>query len=353
MKNLIYTFFGIFMILSTPLIGLNISTPQMEEITLYPEIKPYSEGYLQVSDLHKLYFCEFGNPHGIPVVVVHGGPGGGCSPSWSSFFNPELFRVVMFDQRGAGRSTPFANMVENTPQDSISDMEQLRKYLGIDQWCLFGGSWGSALSLLYSEAHPERVTAMVLRGVFLGREQDYMHLFYGMRNTYPEAWDVMVQELGEDENCDLVRSLHDKIMNPNPVVHMAAARAFMKFDTICAYLLPNQQALQGVYEDDKGTLGVARAFVHYSANNFFLEDNQILRDIDKIRAIPTIIVQGRYDVICPMKEAYDLHKQLPNSELWTIPDAGHSSLEHSVAKALKMAMDKVSETSFPIVKIIM
>lgn len=326
-------------VIMLPLFGNNISYPSLENETLYLASEPFHEGYLKVSDLHQIYYSEFGNPNGIPVLCVHGGPGGGSYGSWSSFFDLSQYHVIMFDQRGAMRSLPFSEMQDNTPQHSIEDMEKLRNHLSIDKWYLFGGSWGSTLSLLYSEAYPDNVKGLVLRGVFLVREKDYLNLFYGMGNFNPEAWDEMVQAIGESEECDLLSSFHEKIMNPDREIHLRAAHAFMLFDTICAYLDPSERVKEEIESNDERALSIARAFIHYSANHFFIEENQILQNIDKIAHIPTIIVQGRYDLICPIKQAYELHKLLPNSKLWILQNAGHASSEPTIALALKKAID--------------
>lgn len=338
--------FFIFFFASSSLNAHEISSPSFKGEVLYPPAPPFHENLLQVSDLHQIFYSEYGNPDGTPVLVVHGGPGAGCSSNWSHFFDLNKYHVIMFDQRGAMRSIPFAEMEENTPEHSIEDMEALRTHLDISQWYLFGGSWGSTLSLLYSEAYPERVSGLVLRGIFLARKKDYMNLFYGMGNTYPEAWDAMVQTIGADKSCDLVAVLHEKVMDPDPEIHMNAARAFMLFDTICAFLNPNQAAIEEIQTDDALTLSIARAFIHYAANHFFIEENQILQNIHKIKHIPTIIVQGRYDIICPMSQAYELYNSLPRSNLWIIQDAGHSSSEPSVAVALKKAMDMIYKIEY-------
>ncbi len=324
-----------------PFLVPNISIPTVENETLYPATKPYDESYLQVSDLHRIHYREFGNPEGIPVVVLHGGPGFGCADIWSSFFDPEKYRVIMFDQRGAQRSTPSAEMQGNTPQDLVEDMEKLRKHVSVDKWYVFGGSWGSTLSLLYSEKHPDRVWGLILRGVFLARAKDSLNVFYGMRNTYPEVWDNMVQEIGEKEDSDLISTIYKMLMDLDPEIHMRAARALMVYDTICAFLKPDADLVAKAVDNDQMTLTVARTFTHYAINHFFIEEDQILQHIDKIKDIPAIIVQGRYDVICPPAQAYELHKRLTNSKLWIIQDAGHSSSEPSIAKALKRAMDVI------------
>lgn len=309
------------------------------EQSLYPETKPFNEGYLKVSEDHAIYFAEFGNPEGIPVVTSHGGPGSQCCEYWTTFFNPALYHVIMFDQRGAGRSVPFASMENNTPQHSVEDMEKLRHHLGIDKWVLFGGSYGSFLSLLYGETHPENSLGFVLRGIFLCREHDYKHLFYGMKSVYPEAWQEMVEIIPESERHDLITAFHKRVMDPDPAIHLQAARAFMRFDTLCAHLLPSATNLEEVETDIIGTLGVARAFIHYSANAFFVEENQLLNNLSRIAHLPAIIVQGRYDVICPPQGAYDLYQLWPRSELWYISNSGHSAAEPGTSQGLREAMD--------------
>lgn len=309
------------------------------EVDLYPETKPYNEGYLKVSGDHAIYFAEFGNPDGMPVVTLHGGPGSQCYESWTKVFNPELYHVVMFDQRGAGRSVPFASMENNTPQLAIEDMEQLRSHLGIDKWIVFGGSYGSFLSILYGETHPENCLGFVLRGIFLCREHDYKHLFYGMGAAFPEVWQEMVEILPESERDDLITAFHKRVMDPDPAIHMQAAIAFMRFDTYCAHLLPHEQDIAEVDTDIISTLGIGRAFIHYAANAFFVEENQLLNNLSRMAHLPAIIVQGRYDVICPPQGAFDLYQQWPRSELWFISDAGHSSSEPGTAQGLREAMD--------------
>ena len=297
------------------------------EHSLYPIVKPREEGFLRVSDKHRLFYAVYGNPKGIPVVVLHGGPGAGCSDSLSRLFDLERWNVVMFDQRGAMRSEPFGCMEENTSQHLIEDIETLRKHLGIEKWAVFGGSWGSALSLLYGQEHPERCLGFVLRGIFLGREQDYLHLFYGMGKIYPEAYDPFVQYIPEEERNDLFSAYYQRIFDPNPEVHLPAARAFGLFDTICSTYLPNPEILKGVMENDKLLLSMGRAFCHYSKNGFFIEPNQILSRMDRIRHIPAIIVHGRWDAICLPEMAYLLYKKWDNSKLWMITTGGHSSYD--------------------------
>ena len=316
-----------------------LSIETFDSTTVYPAYAPYHEDYLSVSSLHKLYYAEFGNPNGVPVLVVHGGPGAGCYPAWSGYFDPEYYHVIMLDQRGAGKSLPAAEMNENTTQHLINDMEVLRQHLHIDSWILFGLSWGSALSLLYAEQYPQHVQALVIQGVFLARKQDYEHLFYGMKQFYPEAWDVMVQDFSPEECNDLISAFHARIMNPDTTIHLPAAHTFMRFDCLCTTLLPYSEWIERVQQNDHLALTISRAFIHYSAQNFFVEENQILNNINAIQHIPTIIIQGRYDIICPIAMAYELYKHLPQSTLWIVANAGHFS--QSISRGLCYAMNEL------------
>lgn len=312
-----------------------------ESLETYPVTTPYDCGYLQVSDIHTIYYAQFGNPDGLPVIVVHGGPGAGCSDFWSSFFDPSFYRVIMFDQRAAQRSTPFAEMFDNTPQASVRDMEALRVCLKIDKWLIFGGSWGSTLSIFYGETHPKRCLGFILRGIFLGRQHEYEHLFYGMKATFPEAWEEMVLEIPIEEREDLIAAFHTRVMDPDPAVHLPAAHAFMRFDTICGALLPDPELLRDL--DDRSALSTARAFIHYCANHFFFSQNQLLDNIGRISHLPLIIVQGRYDIICPPRSAYELFKSWKNSNLWFICNAGHFSSEPSISRGLRLALDEMKQ----------
>lgn len=312
-----------------------------EEEDLYPLSSPYVEGYLKVSDLHTIYYAQFGNPEGIPVIALHGGPGSQCYENWTRFFDPAIYRVIMFDQRGAGRSFPSAEMKENTPHHSVNDIELLRRFFGIEKWILFGGSYGSTLAILYGETYPEQVLAFILRGVTTSTREEYEHLFYGMKAVYPEYWEQMAAIFSKDEQRDLVSAFEKRIMDPNPEVHLPAARAFMYFDTRCATLVPNEKALEKILTGETETLNVARAFIHYSYNHFFLDEKQLLQNVHKIKHLPAILVQGRNDIICQPQSAYSLYVGWDNAELWFIPSAGHSANEKPIAQALKAAMDTI------------
>jgi len=314
-----------------------ITNKIFETLELYPVTDPYQEGYLPVSTLHSLYYAQFGNPNGLPVIVIHGGPGAGCSAKLTALFDLNYYRVIMVDQRGAIRSKPFADMRENSSQHLVEDMELLREHLNIDKWLLFGGSWGSALAILYGETYPERVLGFILRGVFLARKKDYEHIIFGMRSFFPELWELLVQPLSQEEQIDLITTLHTKVMDPDPSIHMSMAHAFMHYDTAAGTFRANPELIAKI--SDKKALSVARAFIHYSAHNFFLTDNQLLHDIEKIAHLPVIIVQGRYDIICPPQTAYDLHTHLHNSQLWFIPEGGHFALDPFIARGLREALD--------------
>lgn len=308
-----------------------------EDLELYPIASPYNEGFLQVSTIHNLYYAQFGNPKGMPVLVLHGGPGAGCDESLSAFFDLTHYRVIMVDQRGAMRSQPFAEMRDNKSDYLVEDMELLRKHLGVDKWLLFGGSWGSALALLYGETYPEQILGFVLRGVCLARKKEYEHLFYGMRQFFPEIWQSMVQPFSMDEQADLITTLYNKVMDPNPSIHMPVAHSFMHYDTVAGTFKANPDLIERL--DDMSVLSIARSFIYYSFNNFFLTDNQLLDNLATIAHLPVIIVQGRYDIICPPQTAYDLHVRWNNSQLWFIPEGGHFASDPFISRGLRDALD--------------
>ncbi len=309
------------------------------EHSLYPVTQPREQGYLQVSSLHTLFYAVYGNPKGVPVVVLHGGPGAGCSDILSRFFDLKKWNVIMFDQRGAMRSEPFCCMEENSPQHSVADIEALRKHLGIAKWVVFGGSWGSTLAVLYGQEHAEHCIGFILRGVFLGREQDYLHLLYGMGKIFPEAYKPFLNYIPEEERSDLLSAYYRRIMDPNPDVHMEAARVFMEFDAVSSTHAPNPEEVKKVIQNDRFSLSITRPFLHYSVNRFFLEPNQILSRMDKIAHLPAIIINGRWDAVTLPEMAFSLHQSWPSSILWISPQGGHSSNDPSIAKALAKASD--------------
>lgn len=309
--------------------------------TLYPEIEPFESGMMKVSDLHNVYFERCGNPDGIPVIFLHGGPGGGLIPMYRRFFDPEAYQIVLFDQRGSGKSTPHAELQENTTWDLINDIEQLREKFGIDKWYVFGGSWGSTLSLAYAETHPERVLGLILRGIFLTRRKELLWFYqYGASEIYPDFWERYRDEIPEDERGDMMTAYYKRLTSDNEEVRISAARAWSVWEGSTSKLLPDPELID-YWEDPLEALALARIECHYFMNgSFFPTDNYLIENVEKIRHIPTVIVQGRYDVVCPAISAWELHRAFPESDLQIIPDAGHSISEKGITSALVDAMDK-------------
>ncbi len=309
---------------------------------LYPEIKPYKEHSIIVDMPHRLYVEECGNPDGLPVVFLHGGPGAGCEPFHRRFFDPEKYRIVLFDQRGCGRSSPHASLKNNCTQDLISDMEQIRENLGIDKWVLFGGSWGSTLALLYAQAYPERVTGMILRGIFLCRQKD-IGWFYreGANRVFPDYWEELLKPLKGQQCDDVLAGYHRLLNSDNELQRMGAAKAWSSWEGNCATLRPNHSVM-GHFTDSHTALSLSKIEVHYFVNNGFIEENQILNNMERIQDIPGIIVHGRYDMVCPVDQAQELHRNWAGSELSIIRDAGHSSMEPGIVNALIKATDEMA-----------
>ncbi|MFO0756314.1 MAG: prolyl aminopeptidase [Byssovorax sp.] len=317
------------------------ATPLSTRRTFYPEIEHHRSGRLKVSDLHEIYWEESGNPQGKPVVFVHGGPGGGTEPKQRRFFDPAAYRIVLFDQRGSGKSTPHAELRENTTWDLVADMEKLREHLGIERWQVFGGSWGSTLALAYAETHPERVTELVLRGIFLLRKQE-IDWFYqrGADAMFPDAWEGYLAPIPEAERGDLLHAYHRRLTSDDAAVRQEAARAWSVWEGRTSCLFTNE-ALISRTAGDEFSLAFARIECHYFVNRgFFRTDTQLLDDVHKIRHIPTVIVQGRYDVVCPMESAWALHKAFPEADLRIVPDAGHSAFEPGNMHELILATDR-------------
>jgi proline iminopeptidase len=313
---------------------------------LYPEIKPYNTGKLKVSNLHEIYYEESGNPKGKPVVFVHGGPGGGTDEKHRRFYDPRLYRIVLFDQRGCGKSTPYACLEENTTWDLVDDMEKLRKHLSIDQWLVFGGSWGSTLALAYAETHPQVVTELVLRGIFLLRKKEIDWFYQGGADAiFPDVWETYLAPIPVAERNDLVRAYHKRLTSPDKKVQSEAARAWSIWEGATSKLFPDQSFIEH-YGADEFALAFARIECHYFINKgFFDTDDQLLKNVGRIRNIPAVIVQGRYDVVCPMDSAWTLHRAWPEAELIIVPDAGHSAFENGICRALVAATDKFSAKS--------
>ncbi|MCP3164712.1 prolyl aminopeptidase [Myxococcus qinghaiensis] len=318
-----------------------MSVPSSPSRTLYPPLEPYRMGRLRVSMLHELYFEECGNPKGKPVVFVHGGPGGGTDAKQRRFFDPAAYRIILFDQRGCGRSTPHASLEENTTWDLVADMERLREHLGIERWQLFGGSWGSTLSLAYAQTHPERVTELVLRGIFLLRKQE-LDWFYqrGASALFPDAWEHYLAPIPPAERHDLLGAYHRRLTSADASTRHEAARAWSVWEARTSYLHPNPE-LVARNSADGFALAFARIECHYFMNRGFLRsDTQLLDDVPRIRHLPAVIVQGRYDVVCPPESAWALHQAWPEAELVIVPDAGHSANEPGTTSALVEATDR-------------
>ncbi len=314
---------------------------------LYPAIEPRLTGMLPVSALHTLYYEESGNPAGIPVVFVHGGPGSGVDPVQRCFFDPARYRIVLFDQRGAGRSTPHAALEENTTWHLVADMEQLREHLSIDRWVVFGGSWGSTLALAYAETWPDRVMALILRGIFLLRQKE-IHWFYqeGASFLFPEAWEEYLAEIPGEERHDMVAAYYRRLTSPDPEIRLRAARAWSVWEARTSRLLESR-ALVEKYEDATFALAFARIECHYFVHRaFFHRDDHLLAHADRLARIPGVIVQGRYDVVCPMISAWELRRAWPDAELVVIPDAGHSGFESGILEALVLAADRFADMLF-------
>ncbi len=311
--------------------------------TFYPESHPYVSHSLAVDALHTLHIDEFGNPAGIPVLFVHGGPGAGCEAAHSRFFHPERYRIILFDQRGCGRSTPHAELSDNTTQHLVADMEAIREHLKIDRWLLFGGSWGSTLSLVYAESHPERVLGLILRGIFLCRPRE-IDWFYqeGASRLFPDEWEHYLAPIDEAERGDLLHAYHRLLNGDNEMARMAAAKAWSLWEGRTSNLQMNK-AVVDHFGNPFTALALARIENHYFVNNTFLEPDQILRDAGRLKGIPGVIVQGRYDVVCPAESAWALHKAWPEAQLKIIPDAGHSAFEPGITNALIQAADDFSE----------
>jgi len=304
---------------------------------LFPRIKPFREFRLDVEPPHRIYIEECGNPNGLPVLFVHGGPGSGCEDWHRRFFDPEIYHIILFDQRGAGRSTPHAELEGNTTQALVADMEAIREELGIDQWVLFGGSWGSTLSLVYAEMHPERVLGLVLRGIFLCRQRE-IDWFYqeGASRIFPDLWQDFLAPIPEAERDHMVAAYYQRLTGDNEIARLAAARAWSEWEGRTSTLMPKKSVIDH-FADPHTALALARIECHYFINHIFLAENYILDNAAKLADIPGIIVQGRYDMVCPMESAWDLHRAWPLSQLEIIPEAGHSASEPGIIDALVRA----------------
>ena len=319
---------------------------QTERRGLYPPIEPFRTGFLRVSSVHEIYFEESGNPDGKPAVFLHGGPGGGTDPKMRTFFDPKVYRIVLFDQRGCGRSRPHANLVDNTTWHLVEDMEKLREHLGIKRWLVFGGSWGSTLALAYAETHPDQVTELVLRGIFLLRKWE-IDWFYqrpdGAGALFPDLWEKYVATIPEAERSDMVRAYYRRLTSDDPQTMRQAAKTWSIWEGATSFLRLNPDYVAKFQEDDYAA-AFARIECHYFINNGFFETpNQLIEQVNRIRKIPAVIVQGRYDVVCPVKSAWDLHCAWPEADLRIVPDAGHSAFEPGNIHELISATDRFAK----------
>lgn len=316
-----------------------IDPPRRADI--HPHIEPHASGLLEVSATHRIYWEECGNPAGIPVVFLHGGPGAGASPAHRRFFDPSAFRIVILDQRGAGRSLPHGDLTDNTTQHLIADIETLRRARGIGRWIVFGGSWGSTLALAYAETHPERVTELILRGIFTLRKSE-IRWFYqqGADALFPDAWDGFIAPIPEDERHDLLSAYHRRLTGPDPEVQIACARAWSQWEGATLSLLPDEKRVAD-FGEERFALAFARIECHYFVHGgFFEQDGQLLAGAHRLKPIPGVIIQGRYDVVTPAVTAWDLHKAWPEAEFRIIDDAGHAAIEPGITDALVRATDR-------------
>jgi proline iminopeptidase len=312
----------------------------------YPPIEPHASGHLRASDLHEVYWEESGSRDGTPVVFVHGGPGGGTSPDQRRFFDPAAYRIVLFDQRGCGQSRPHASVEENTTWDLVADMERIREHLGVDRWVVFGGSWGSTLALAYAQAHPDRVRALVLRGIFLLRPSELRWYYQeGASFVFPDAWDAFLAPIPEAERGDLMAAYHRRLVSDDRDERVQAARAWSVWEGSTSWLLPDPAHL-GSFGEDEFAEAFARIENHYFVNGgFFRHPDQLLDDVDRIRHIPAVIVQGRYDMCCPMTTAWDLHRRWPEADFQVVPDAGHAAAEPGTMDRLVTATDRFRDAT--------
>ena len=307
-------------------------------LPLFPPIEPFAAGTLELDAPHRMYYEQSGNPKGSAVVFLHGGPGAGSSGVHRQFFDPAFYRIVVFDQRGAGRSTPLGCLEQNTTPKLIEDMERLRKHLGIERWLIFGGSWGSTLAIAYAEHHPQRCLGLVLRGIFLCRPSEIDWFLYGVRAIFPEPWRAFSGYIPEKERGDLLGAYHKRLVDPDPAVHMPAARTWSVYEGSCSTLLPNP-ALVADFAADRVALGLARIEAHYFRHEIFLPPDSLLKDAARLKKIPGVIVQGRYDIVCPPVSADDLHAAWPEAEYVIVSDAGHSAFEPPIRSRLVQATE--------------
>jgi proline iminopeptidase len=310
---------------------------------LFPSLEPYRSGHLPVDALHTLYWEECGNPEGVAVLFLHGGPGSGLSPSHRQFFDPAYYRIVLFDQRGAGQSTPLGEVRDNTTAHLLADIERLRELMGIERWLVFGGSWGSTLALAYGQAHPERCTGFVLRGIFLCTPAEIDWFLYGMGHFFPQAHDAFVADIPEAQRGDLLSAYSERLFSDDPAISLAAARRWSRYEGSCLHLLPHPEVADA-FGSDAVALGVGRLEAHYFRHQAFFSEDQLIRNVERIRHLPAVIVQGRYDVVCPPVSAWRLHQAWPQARFEMVEDAGHAASEPGTRAALVAATERFKNT---------
>ncbi|MET0378364.1 MAG: prolyl aminopeptidase [Spongiibacteraceae bacterium] len=315
--------------------------------SLFPDIKPYATHKLAVDAPHQLYVEECGIPDGIPVLFVHGGPGGGCTPKHRCFFDPTVYRIILFDQRGSGRSTPHAELNGNNTDALVADIERLREFLGVDKWLLFGGSWGSTLSLVYAERFPERVLGLILRGIFLCRRQDLLWFYQeGANHVFADYWQQYVAPVPLAERGDMMSAYYRLLTGNNELARMGAAKAWSGWEAQCSTLKPDTQ-LVDQFTDPRFALALARIEAHYFVNDAFLEPNEIVENAHRLKGIPGVIIHGRYDMVCPADNAFALKQAWPEADLHIIKDAGHSAMEPGITEALVRATNRFARELRP------
>ena len=313
-------------------------------LDLFPPITPYSSGFLEADAVHNLYWEQSGNPDGVPVLLIHGGPGAGATPTHRRFFDPDHYRIIIFDQRGAGRSHPLGSVINNTTNHLLQDIEALRRHLGVKRWHLFGGSWGSTLAMRYASQHPQNCISLTLRGIFLCEQKEIDWFLYGMKTVFPEAWEQFANFLPDDEQDDLLNGYYKRLTGPDQEVALQAAIRWSLYEGACSSLFPNYDTIT-TDEQKQHALALARIEAHYFVNEVIKPENSLTLEIDKLRRIPTTIVHGRYDIICPMETAYKLHQLWPEADYIVVPDAGHSALDPAVRSRLIEATENFKNLS--------
>ena len=310
---------------------------------LFNSIRPFVSHHLQVDDMHTLYIEECGNPSGLPVVFLHGGPGAGCAPYHRRYFDPEVYRIILFDQRGCGKSTPHACLEKNTSWDLVSDIEMIRQHLKISKWVVFGGSWGSTLGLLYAQTHPASVSGLILRGIFLARDKDVQWFYQqGTSRLFPDYWEQFIKPIPESERGDMVAAYSKQLTGENEMQQLRAAKAWSIWEGMTATLQTDDDVVES-FANSHAALSIARIECHYFMHKCWLEPNQLINDLQAIRDIPGYIVHGRYDVICPVEQAWELSSAWPEAELSIIADAGHAIVEKGITHELLRITKEMSE----------